>query len=135
MMVQGFADSVPWTDETERQFQIAEVTACDIAKRYQDGGFAVAIDHCRNLPTLERVINSNLENRAVIKICLMPDLDTNLDRNLRRKNKPFGPELLVETIEYTNRNYRNSVPPGWHVIDNSSLSVDETVELILGLFA
>ena len=129
-VVRGLAESVPWTDETERQFQIAEAAACDIAKRYQDAGFAVAVDHCRNLPILERTINENLGGRKVIKVCLMPDLATNLHRNQTRTNKPFAPEFLVETIEWTNTNYRKEVPSGWQVIDNTHLTVEETVSLI-----
>ena len=31
-VVSGFADSVPWTNETERQFQIAEGAVCDLAR-------------------------------------------------------------------------------------------------------
>lgn len=127
----GLAESVPWTNETERQFQIAEAAACDIAGRYQDGGFAVAVDHCRNLPTLERAISLNLLNRRLVKVCLMPDLETNWMRNATRTNKPFGPELLVETIAYTNTNYRNEIPSGWLVIDNTECSVAETVSIVL----
>ncbi|MDR3690898.1 MAG: AAA family ATPase [Fimbriimonas sp.] len=129
----GLSDSVPWTDETERQFQIAEAASCDVAKRYQDAGFAVAIDHCRNMPTLERAISTHLAGREVIKVCLMPDLDTNLDRNATRTNKSFGADLLIDTIRWTNANYRKETPVGWTVIDNSSMTVAETVRLILNL--
>ena len=126
-VVQGFADSVPWTDETERQFRIAEAAACDVAGRYQDAGFAVAVDHCRNLPTLESAIAAHLSGRRIVKFCLMPELETNLQRNAMRTNKPFGADHLVETIEYTNKSYRTSIPDGWIVIDNTALSVKETV--------
>ena len=129
----GLAESVPWTEETERQFQLAEAAACDIAKRYQDGGFAVVVDHCRNLPTLEKVLATNLSGRRVVKVCLMPDLQTNLERNATRTNKLFGPDLLVDTIVYTNKHYRLSIPSGWTVIDNTNLSVEETVNLVLNL--
>jgi len=127
----GFSDSVPWTEETERQFQIAEGAACVLAAHYQDVGFTVAVDHCRNLPALERSIQPNLGGRPIVKVCLMPDLELNLHRNATRTNKPFGPDLLVETIVYTNTNYRKQVPPGWLVIDNSNLTVEETVRLVL----
>ena len=127
----GLSESVPWTDETERQFQIAEAAASDVAKRYQNSGFAVAIDHCRNPIRLEQLVHEHLLARNVIKVCLMPDLETNLHRNATRTNKPFGPEILVETIQYTNEHYRIEIPDGWLVIDNSKLSVPDTVELIL----
>ncbi len=129
----GLSESVPWTDETERQFQIAEAAACDVAARYQDAGFAVTIDHCRNMPTLERAIVANLSGRRVVRVCLMPDLEANLERNATRTNKPFGPDLLVDTIKWTNANYRNEVPAGWTVIDNTRLTVPETVKRVLAL--
>ena len=129
-MKSGLSESVPWTDETERQFQIAEGATCDIAARYQDAGFAVAIDHCRNLPTVEAAIHKNLVGRQVIKVCLMPDLDENLRRNASRINKPFGPDLLVDTIRFTNQAYRQVVPAGWIVIDNTRITVEETLELL-----
>ena len=131
-VVAGLSESVPWTVETERQFQIAEAAACDVAKRYQDAGFHVAIDHCRNLPTLERAIETHLAGRRVVKVCLMPDLEANLYRNATRTNKPFGPEFLVETIVWTNTHYRRDIPEGWLVIDNSAMAVEDTVDRVLG---
>ena len=127
----GLAESVPWTDETERQFQIAEAAACDVASRYQDAGFAVAIDHCRNPKTLEQVIGTHLKGRNVVKACLMPSIDENLRRNSTRTNKPFGPEMLVETIRFTNAAYREAVPDGWIVIDNTSLTIDQTLSQLV----
>ncbi len=129
----GISESVPWTDETERQFRIAEAASCDVAKRYQTNGFAVAVDHCRNLPVLEELIAEHLADRPVIKVCLMPNLECNLERNATRTNKTFGPELLVDTIIWTNTNYRNQVPSGWEVIDNSNMTVEETIRHVLRL--
>jgi hypothetical protein len=121
---------VPWTDETERQFQIAEAAACDIARRYHDAGFAVAIDHCRNPKRLDDVIAAS--GLAMVKVLLMPDLETNLLRSHTRTNKSFDPLMLDETIIATNGGYRKDVPQDWIVIDNAALSVDATVERLLG---
>lgn len=130
-VVQGIAESVPWTDETERQFQIAEGAVCDIARRYQEGGFAVAVDHCRNPQRLERLISAELPNLPVIKVLLMPELETNLHRSHTRTNKTFDPHWLDDTIRYTNEHYRLDIPDGWLVIDSTRLSIDETVHRIL----
>jgi cytidylate kinase len=131
-MVSGMADSVPWTDETERQFQIAEDAVADMARRYDEAGVAVLVDHCRNPQRLERVIQSRLADREVIKVCLMPDLDENLHRSHTRTNKPFDPHMLDDTIRYTNEHYRTGVPEGWIVLDNTTMSVDEECERLLG---
>lgn len=130
-VVSGMADSVPWTDETERQFRIAEEAACGIARTYFAHGFTVAVDHCRNMGRLETVIRDGLPEVPVVKICLMPDLDENLRRSHTRTNKTFDPHLLDETIHWTNARYRNDVPPGWTVIDNTQLSVDGTINQVL----
>ncbi|RYG36530.1 phosphotransferase [bacterium] len=132
-VVSGFADSVPWTDETERQFQIAEQAVCGVVRPYHRNGFAVAVDHCRNMRRLEEVIRSELSDLPVLKICLMPELSVNLHRSHTRTNKPFDPHMLDETILHTNANYRQDRLPGWHVIDNTTMTVEETVEKILGM--
>ena len=126
-VVRGVADSVPWTDETEAQFRIAESAAFDVARRYRDAGFAVAIDHCRNPARLDEA-TLGIET---IKILLLPDLATNLRRSHTRTNKPFDPRLLDGTIEYTNARYRENVGADWLVIDNSEIDVETTVDRIL----
>lgn len=73
-VVGGLSDSVPWTDETERQFQVAEEAVCDVALRYQGAGFAVLIDHCRNLERLDRLVHERLSHVPVVKICVLPSL-------------------------------------------------------------
>lgn len=127
----GIAESVPWTEETERQFQIAEAAVCDVARRYALGGFQVLIDHCRNPKRLEAVISEQLADLRVVKVCLMPPLDVNLHRSHTRTNKTFDPHWLDDTIRFTNEHYRVDVPAGWHFIDNGEIGVEETVELIL----
>lgn len=130
-VVRGMADSVPWTDETERQFQIAEEATCDVAIRYQSSGFAVAIDHCRNPVRLEELIGRRFVSLPVAKVLLMPSLEINLERNRLRTNKNFDPTILDETIRWTNENYRRDVPPGWIVIANDRMSIEEEVETVV----
>ena len=126
-VVSGMADSVPWTDETERQFQVAEGAAVDVVRRYQDAGFVVAIDHCRN----PRRLDEALIGMNALKILLLPELATNLARNRARTDKPFDPRLLDGTIEFTNERYRHDVGDDWIVIDNTDLSVEESVDRLL----
>jgi predicted ATPase len=57
-VVSGISHPLPWTDETSRQFILAENAACDLAIRYQDAGFAVVIDHCHNLGSFEPLVRS-----------------------------------------------------------------------------
>lgn len=126
----GMADSVPWTDETERQFRIAEAATTDVARRYHEAGFAVAIDHCRNPARLNDVIAES--GLPMVKVLLMPNLETNLHRSHTRTNKTFDPHMLDDTIKFTNDRYRLDVTPDWIVIDNSRMTVEETIGAILG---
>jgi len=132
-VVSGLSESVPWTDETERQFRIAEAAVCHVAREYQSSGFAVAIDHCRNMVRLEDVIRVGMPDLRVVRVCLMPNLDENLRRSHTRTNKDFDAHWLDETILWTNAHYRQDIPPGWNVIDNSEMTVEETVDALLAL--
>lgn len=127
----GLSESVPWTEETERQFQVAERAACGIARAYHEAGFAVAVDHCRNLQRLDAVIAEHLSDLPVVKVCLTCDLETNLRRNRERANKDFQHDFLVETIEYLNPRMAADPPEGWVVINNQTTSVEGTVKAAL----
>ena len=130
-VVQGMADAVPWTDESERQFQIAEQATCAVARTYQDAGFAVIVDHCRNMVRLDEVIATELAGRSVFKVCLLPSLEVNLRRNQERTNKPFDPSFLDDTIRFVNEMMRTaSARPGWTVIENDELTVEQTIALL-----
>ncbi len=130
-VVSGMADSVPWTDETERQFQIAEEATCDVALRYQASGFAVVVDHCRNLPRVQALVDARLQGVPVIKVCLLPDLDTNLERNHQRTDKPFEPSTLDPIIHFMSGRLGQDVPRGWQVLDNSRLTPEQTADSVL----
>jgi cytidylate kinase len=130
-VVQGLADSVPWTEETERQFQLAEEATCDVAIRYQASEFAVAVDHCRNLPRLQSLIAARLGGLPVVKVCLLPTLKTNLRRNHDRTNKCFDPKILDDIIVAMNASLRKDPPGGWLLLDTTEMTVEETVDRIL----
>lgn len=129
-VTQGLSDSVPWTEETERQFQVAELAACDIARRYQDAGFAVMIDHCRNLERLEQLIAEELSGRHVVRVCLLPTLERNLRRNRERTNKDFDPAILEDVIRHVHAEMSAAEVPGWHMPNNSQLNLREMMSFI-----
>ena len=89
--------------------------------------------HCRNPKRMEQVAREHLPNQWVVKVLLLPNLEVNLKRNATRTNKPFDPSELEETIRSTSVSYRDGAPEGWICIDNSEMTVDETVERIIGL--
>ena len=127
----GLNESVDWTDETTRQFTLAEEAACRIALVYHRAGFAVAIDHCRNLPRIEEIIAQFLGEVTVRRVCLVPTLEENLRRNHTRTNKDFDTRELDFIIEDMNPTMAISPPAGWLVLDTTHLSVEQTVAEIL----
>jgi chloramphenicol 3-O-phosphotransferase len=129
-VLSGLADSVPWTEESEQQFLIAESAACAVARIYADQGFDVFIDHCRNTRRLDELIADQLGNYTVRRVLLLPDLEANLARNASRTDKHFNPLVLAETIEHTNLRYRESPADGWIIVDNTNLTPQETVARI-----
>ena len=129
LVASGRHDIDPWTEETERQFQVAEQVMCAMAKRYVENGFAVAIDHCRSLGRLNQVLVE--EGLEVTRVLLLPSLEVAQERNRVRTNKDFDTSTLVDVIKYVSDRYREEDHAGWQVIDNGAISVNETVDLIL----
>jgi predicted kinase len=129
----GISQSIHWTDETTRQFELAENAACDVARRYLAAGFWVVIDHCRNLRRWEELARERLEDLQPLKVVLIPTLEENLARNHARTNKDFDPRLLDDIICGMNEPTRTEIRAGWLAIDSTGMSVSETVDLILSL--
>ena len=131
----GMASNTPWTDETTRQFALAEQAACDLAIRYNDADFAVAvvIDHCAGPPNLDKLIEERLQHRRVHKIALAPSLDINLHRNRTRSTKEFDTSFLNKAIERLNPLYTNEPihEQGWIVFDNSGGDIEVDIEGLL----
>jgi predicted kinase len=133
-VVAGIAHPVPaFTEETGRQFRLARSAAAQMAASYADAGFAVAIDDVVHEPDAQACYVAALAPRTVHKILLQPDLEVALARNATRTNKNFDTALLTEAIRGNHRSLReqNRLDRGWTVIDTSSLSVEETVDIIL----
>ena len=129
----GLSDSVPWTEETERQFQVAERAAIGVASEYASAGFEVVVDHCRHPERLNQTIGDRLVGHEVRRVLLLPELEINLNRNLTRTNKDFDPGILEDTIRFTNAAYRTDIPPDWYVIDNSTLGSEDTAARLQAL--
>lgn len=129
-VVSGLSESVNWTDETTRQFALAEESAASVASTYQRAGFAVVIDHCRNLQRIDAIECEHFGGAGLVKVCLLPDLDENLRRNRERNTKSFDPAVLDFIVRGMNPSMAESASTGWRVLDTTNLSVAETVDRI-----
>jgi energy-coupling factor transporter ATP-binding protein EcfA2 len=134
-VVSGLASNSPWTDETTKQFALAEQAACDLALRYNNEDFAVVIDHCQGPPTLDCLIEERLQGRLVVKFALVPSLEINLNRNRLRTSKDFDSSFLVPTISRLNQLYAKEPihEQGWIVFDNSGDDVFAAAEQLFHL--
>jgi quercetin dioxygenase-like cupin family protein len=104
-VVSGISEPPGWSDETERQYQIAERASCGLARTYSDAGCAVVIDHCRNLPRLNALIASELAGYPVIRVLVLADLEVTLARNAARTNKAFDPRELEDILKHVHARY------------------------------
>ncbi len=132
-VVAGIAHPMGWNEETTRQFRLAEEAAADLAVRYNDAGFAVAIDHCQGPPRLDELVSERFEGRLVFKLAIAPTLDENLERNRLRPNKAFDTQILTPSIKQLNPLYRSEPIEltGWMLVDNTAQSIGQTVDAIL----
>lgn len=134
-VIAGMAGPVGWTDETTRQFRLAEDSACQTACIYNDAGFAVVIDHCAGPNSLNDMIGRWVEGRDVRRLAITPELEINQERNQTRTGKNFDPKILRGTIDRLNPLYRSDHEDlkGWIRVDNSLETVEETVSRIIAI--
>ena len=133
-VVSGLASPVPtWTTETGRQFALAYRAAGKMARVYAEAGFAVALDHVFTPVDIAANLLPELEGLRVVKVYLAPGVAIALDRSARRDNKDFDSTFLIDTIRGLEGWLAEQIDadPGWLRVDNSALSVDETVDAIL----
>jgi chloramphenicol 3-O-phosphotransferase len=133
-VVSGFSGPPSaWTDETTLQFTLAEAAAVDLASRYHDAGFAVAIDHCSGVAGMIDRMVPGLAPRPVLPVLLLPDLETNLARNAAPGRKPFDAGTVLErTVRGLQKSIRESAHLGrWLVVDSSAHTVHETTDAVL----
>jgi 2-phosphoglycerate kinase len=132
-VVSGIAQPVPtWTEETTRQFKLARETAAAMAMRYVAAGFAVAIDDVIDRDAMQ-TYEALLRDIHPVRVLLAPPVQVALQRNAVRTNKPFDPGVLVEVIGTLSTRLREQLADdsSWFVLDNSGLTVEQTVDHIL----
>lgn len=134
-VVSGMSNPIPtWTPETTRQFRLARRSAALTARTYSEAGFAVAIDDVVFPYEADELFVQPLAPLPVRKILLRPQVDIALARNAGRTNKNFDTAALASTIIELDRHMSADffLKKGWSVIDNSALTLEETVDRILG---
>ena len=120
-----------WSSETERQYEIARAACASLTRLYAGHGLKCAIDDAifPSWPEVSygpwRAALGNLPHTVVI---LLPRFDKIVERNLQRFDHAPLPADMLRTIYDMMMPWesQNSFP----VIDNSDLSLEETVDTI-----
>ncbi|MBZ9711731.1 AAA family ATPase [Deinococcus multiflagellatus] len=135
LVVSGLAHpSLDHPPEAVRQFALARTAAAHHARLYAEAGFAVAIDDVL-WPADVAPMAAQWTGLDVRPVRLFTTLEVAHHRNRTRTNKTYDTQSLVPLID----GLYGQMPPeayraaGWAVVDSSQLTLDETVEAVLGL--
>lgn len=132
-VVSGISEPLPeWTDETARQFALAEEIAASAAKKYLAGGFAVVLDHCRIPANIDGWIDRCFADVRVQKVAIVPPLEVALSRNLARTNKAFDPAVLDPVIRGVHAAYADADLTDWIQL-TGDLSVEQALDQVLSV--
>jgi hypothetical protein len=102
-----------------------------MALSYSDAGFAVAIDDFWHVELRDGDYNPIIGNR-VQRILLLPNLEVTLNRLQSRDGTTDHFEQAIHFVHHAIE-IRPELLTGWHVVDSSGLSIEETVDCILEL--
>lgn len=131
-VMSGFADIVPEvTVETERQFRLARWSALQTATIYAEAGFAVALDDIVEEKIFQRQYQQLLHGYPIRKVLLAPSVDVALARLAEKGIKQGKPWLEHTRALHQDLGKANRTGDKWLVLDNSNLSVEQTVAQIL----
>lgn len=132
MVVSGLADmSFDWSEELGRQLRLAHEASACVAQTYAQAGFAVALDDFwfGDVPDADyaKILGPDLH-----RVILRPSRATALIRLAERgKDGDSFKQILAQAIAEVDNELERHPKIGWHVIDSTDLTVDETVDRIL----
>lgn len=131
LVVSGRADPLgPPTDQVRLQFGLSWRAAAVIAATYAASGFTVVIDDLAPADAIA-IYERHLVGHRLHKVLLAPAKDVALARNASRTSKSFDTAILEPVIhQFYEQLLAESA--GALVVDNSVLTIDQTVDAILG---
>jgi chloramphenicol 3-O-phosphotransferase len=117
-----------WEDGAEPQHQVVFEAIASAASAYASGGYFVVLDSYIRPKYLEIVTNIIKHNKVELHyVALRPSLsELRVRSNNREESKRHRDEILNELYDA----FKDLGTLESHVIDNSTFSVEETVELI-----
>jgi chloramphenicol 3-O-phosphotransferase len=128
----GFADpTLPWDRETQTQSRLARRAGHAIAEIYVPEGYLVIVDDLIVPRDSDMDIWSSASVHVRARVLLLPRVDVAVARNAARKRGQDATRL-ASVIPKIAREFAvdSGAFDGWHVIDNSDLSITETADAI-----
>ena len=126
MIANGHVD--PFLKEGTDQLVLSTRNACVLAKNFANAKFNVIIDDCTTDKRRLDLYFRTLKSYRLLVVLLLPKRETLLKRDAVRKGRA---RLGTKTLELHDRfTQRMLEEKRWHVIDNSTLSPQETVDAI-----
>lgn len=137
MVVSGLRlPSADWSDELVQQLSLARASVSHMALTYREAGFAVVIDDFMD-PNHDSDYQTLLNEPEVHMVLLYPSQSEAHQRNLRRSGNSSARAYIDDGIRTVYEQLKAALPQlkqeGWHVLDTSLLSVEDTVMAILRL--
>ena len=124
-----------WNDEAQRQLNIARSNVASVAARFTESGISCVIDDAV-FPNWEPVGLDRWKRALgpidIDLVAIIPQWSVICDRNTARDEADRIPQEMLRKIYDDMAGWRDR--PGVPVIDNSNLSVAETVAEIARLF-
>jgi hypothetical protein len=127
-VVQGRVGPENWNAETSRQFALARTIAAHAACLYADAGFAVAIADV----LFPQDVAAHFPDPRCHKVVLWPTRETAHARNATRTNKDFDTATIAPLIDLVCDGMEWQDWTGWIRIDTTRLTLEQTVDALLG---
>lgn len=123
----GYASPHHWNEEVERQYSLARKNAALTARNIALQGFTVIIDDIIRHKWVEEW-KHNLAGLDLRFVLLLPPVEVALHRNRTREIWTVDEAIITSLHRLLGE--ENTVERGWFVIDNSQLTIHETVQAI-----
>ena len=127
MIKAGYASPHHWNDEVEQQYRLARKNAALTAKNIALEGFTVIIDDIIRQKWVEEW-RQFLEEFDLRFVLLLPSLEIAKQRNISRDIWTVDEAIITSLHELLMK--ENTQEHEWVIVDNSQLTVQETVMAI-----
>ena len=126
-----------WPSELVQQLELARQTAIDMALRYCEAEFLVAIDDFWDVYSHLQEYAPLLKSAKVTQVILKPSVSATIARNHARQAPSTFRNEFDDAIRFIiaeiDKHETALIEQGWHILDTSDDTLEESVARILAL--